>query len=132
MTAVWEDARITMDAYDGTFSGQILTGYRWNGWVVPRFPKSETIKIVAEQEAMVELFPIEIDRLVWEGETLKFVPALQGYGYFGEEGWVQESEPCEGDIETCGPDEDGMYAIGGCSWCWFIDEWEEEETAGAS
>lgn len=102
------DGIVSIDEW-GPFRAKIVSDQRWNGWVVPYFT-IEQVQILAAETAR--------KNALW-GETLLCPITID------ERGIVTITDPQwdddEGRAEIATPSADGLYSIGGFSWCWSED-----------
>lgn len=95
---------VSIDDWLGPFPAKVLTNYRWNGWVIPRFSKETAEKLVAQFNEATEGHP-DNGTLSWEGENVVLTTPA---GAYDENEWRDVFEP----------DPDGYYPIGAMSWTW--------------
>jgi hypothetical protein len=93
---------------------------RWNGWVAdPLFDRPTAEAIIAACHADREAFGNDAaDRFEWDGDTLLV------YASPYEDEAIEAGEPFEPERidPIIDPNGTPRWDIGGCSWCWSVEE----------
>ncbi len=100
----WAPATVQVFGVLGPYAAQVADGYRWFGWLVPRFTTAVVDAIIAALDTIAAPGqPGTVDLARRRGDTVEIIAAA---GTDAEH------------IEVLHADDAGMFTLGAYRWCW--------------
>lgn len=114
-------ARVTVDG-DNVYDALLTAGRLWNGWECPSFPRDQVDKMAADFAKAAEAMPEgALGTLRWAADDPNVVEFVSSQDNKDGDELREGDEPW---IDRVAPDGNGMYDVGGFSWCWY-QVWHE-------
>lgn len=120
-------ARVALDI--STYDGLLTAGLLWNGFECPAFPRDEVERMMAEFNKLAENPDTLVDTLRWSADNPDVLEIVSSqYNAAGDE--LREGD--EPAVDRLEPGVQGLYHVGGWSWCWGVVAHELVLTPGTT
>jgi len=114
-----DDRQMSVSIDEGaSFTATVNPHERWNGWLCPRFARSEVERMRDYFDRLAVEYPDSFDTITFDGDDVLVHSSQYEYGM--------------PDVERIEPDRDGLYPVGSYSWCWSADDDDDDSARRAA